>query len=99
MARFWSPQVALLVNECTLLPIRVPLAPAAILPARFPEAPSGALSSHGGTIQIDAEMQHMCTREIVRTADRSIVGILNEFAYLRKFGKGSKAHRISINSR
>ena len=34
---FWKPQVVLLVNERTLLPVLMPLAPAATLAERFPE--------------------------------------------------------------
>jgi hypothetical protein len=33
---FWKPQVALFVNEATLLPVFMPFAPAATLIARFP---------------------------------------------------------------
>ena len=33
---FWTSQVALLVNERTLLPVLMSLAPAATLPMRFP---------------------------------------------------------------
>ena len=40
-ALFWKPQVALLVNERTLLPVLMPLAPANQLALRFP----GHLSS------------------------------------------------------
>lgn len=36
-ALFWKPQVALLVNERTLLPVFMPLAPATTLAVRFPE--------------------------------------------------------------
>ena len=36
-AVFWRPQVCLLVNEATLLPVLVPLAPSATLAARFPK--------------------------------------------------------------
>lgn len=35
-ALFWRPQVALFVNELTLLPVLMPLAPAATLLNRFP---------------------------------------------------------------
>ena len=37
-ALFWKPQVALLVNERTLLPVLMSLAPASTLTARFPDA-------------------------------------------------------------
>lgn len=35
---FWKPQLALLVNDRTLLPVLVPLAPASTLGLRFPIA-------------------------------------------------------------
>jgi hypothetical protein len=35
-ALFWRPQVALLVNEPTLLPVLIPLAPGTTVPARSP---------------------------------------------------------------
>ena len=46
-ALFWKPQVALLVNERTLLPVLMPLAPAADLAKRFPEYLASVLFAHG----------------------------------------------------
>ena len=46
-ALFWKPQVALLVNERTLLPVLMPLAPASTLAARFPHALATILVRHG----------------------------------------------------
>jgi len=46
-ALFWKPQVGLLVNERTLLPVLMPLAPAATLMARFPESLRQTLDAHG----------------------------------------------------
>jgi hypothetical protein len=43
----WRPQVALLVNEATLYPVLMPLAPAATLMDRFPEATGQTLKAHG----------------------------------------------------
>jgi hypothetical protein len=37
-AIFWRPQIAFLVNEATLFPVLLPLAPATSIAARFPEA-------------------------------------------------------------
>ena len=37
-ALFWRPQLALFVNESSLLPVLVPLAPAGTVIARFPPA-------------------------------------------------------------
>jgi Domain of unknown function (DUF6933) len=46
-AMFWKPQVALFVNEPTLLPVLMPLAPAATLLARFPRQLAAVLAAHG----------------------------------------------------
>lgn len=60
----------------------MPLAPAATLPTRFPEVLAIMLQAHGwDAAKIDAEMQHMCEYEIAKTANRSVVGTLNEFAF------------------
>ncbi|MDN8070583.1 MULTISPECIES: DUF6933 domain-containing protein [Burkholderia cepacia complex] len=101
-ALFWRPQVALCVNERTLLPILMPLAPAATLPARFPEALATVLQAHGWDAAIvDAEMQHMRECKIAKTANRSVVGTLNEFAFLALAWKEEQSaqpdlHHISM---
>lgn len=46
-ALFWRPQVALLVNQRTLLPVFTELAPAATLLDRAPEAIEAVLRLHG----------------------------------------------------
>ena len=46
-AMFWKPQVALFVNEPTLLPVLLPLAPAATLLARFPRQLAAVPAAHG----------------------------------------------------
>ncbi len=46
-AVFWKPQVALLVNERTLLPVFMPLAPATTLAVRFPGELRRVLDAHG----------------------------------------------------
>ena len=43
----WKPQVAMLVNGHTLLPVLMPLAPAANPAARFPGALIDILAAHG----------------------------------------------------
>ena len=45
-ALFWKPQVALFVNEPALLPVLMPLAPAATLLARFPRHVAAVLAAH-----------------------------------------------------
>ena len=62
-ALFWKPQVALLVSERTLLPVLMPLAPAAT-----------------GSVQY------------AKTANRSVVGILNEFLRQAEFWLAAYAY-------
>jgi hypothetical protein len=82
-AVFWKPQVALFVNEPPLLPVLVPLAPATTLLARFPQQAATVLAAHGtpDTI-IGAELRQMHERRRTKTANRSVVGMMNEFTYL-----------------
>ncbi len=79
----WRPQVALLVNELTLLPVLMPLAPAATLLSRVAGQIATVLAAHGtpGAI-VQRELEHMREHRIATTANRSVVGIMNEFAFL-----------------
>ncbi len=80
---FWRPQVALLVAERTLLPVVMPLAPAATLPARFPAHLGGVLAAHGATERfVTDELAGMGTSRIAATRNRSVVGVMTEFARL-----------------
>jgi hypothetical protein len=82
-AVFWKPQVALFVNEPTLLPVLMPLAPAATLLARFPQQVAAVLAAHGTPdAVIDEELRQMRDRRVAKTANRSVVGITNEFTFL-----------------
>ncbi|MCL1601057.1 MAG: hypothetical protein M3112_05930 [Actinomycetia bacterium] len=80
---FWKPQVALLVNERTLLPVLMPLAPAATLAERFPEALQRVLKALGvAPAFIEVETDAMADARYAKTASRSVIGIMNEFKYL-----------------
>ncbi len=80
---FWKPQVALLVNELTLLPVLMPLASAATLAERFPEALQRVLEALGvATGFIEVEIAAMADGQYAKTANRSVIGIMNEFKYL-----------------
>jgi hypothetical protein len=82
-ALFWKPQVALLVNERTLLPVLMPLAPAAELAQRFPEHLASVLLAHGAPhALIEHELNAMLDFQYAKTANRSLVGMLNQFTYL-----------------
>jgi hypothetical protein len=82
-ALFWKPQMALLVNERTLLPVLVPLAPAATLVQRMPVALKEVLRSLGVPADfIESEISGMAEVVYAKTANRSVVGVMNEFAFL-----------------
>lgn len=79
----WRPQLVLLVNEQTLLPVLVLLAPAATLLLRLPNAVGGVLAAHGvpdgfQRLVVTEMQQHT----IAKTASRSMLGMLNEFSFL-----------------
>ena len=77
---FWKPQVALLVSERTLLPVLMPLAPAATLARRFPAHLALILKEHGAPSEFIAqEVWRMDQVRYAKTANRSVVGILSEF--------------------
>ena len=83
---FWKPQVALLVSECTLLPVLMPLAPAATLARRFPAQLALVLKEHGVSSEFIAqEVWRMDKVQYAKTANRSVVGILNEFVRQAEF--------------
>ncbi|NKZ03268.1 hypothetical protein HGB48_05820 [Actinomadura latina] len=82
-ALFWKPQVALFVNERTLLPLLMPLAPASTLLDRFPTHLADVLTAHGTPAEIiDRELAQMGESCLAKTANRSVVGVMNEFTYL-----------------
>lgn len=82
-ALFWKPQMALLVNERTLLPVMLPLAPSATLAQRFPAALRGVLRALDlPTEFIEAEIEGMKEVVYAKTSNRSVVGMMNEFTFL-----------------
>lgn len=82
-ALFWKPQVALLINERTLLPVLIPLAPATDLAQRFPQHLASVLLAHGTPYElIEHELTAMHDFQYDKTANRSLVGMLNQFSYL-----------------
>jgi hypothetical protein len=82
-ALFWKPQVALAVNARTFLPVFMPLAPAGKLLERLPDEIARTLALHGvDQATIDAEREQMADVRIAPTNDRSVVGVMTEFAFL-----------------
>lgn len=61
----------------------MPLAPAATLLDRLPDHVGAVLDAHRAPERlIAAETQHMRQARVAPTANRSLVGSMNEFAYL-----------------
>jgi uncharacterized protein DUF6933 len=80
---FWKPQVALFVNEPTLLPVLVPYAPSATVIDRFRTTVVAVLQRHGLKHSfIDHEVTEMAEHRLAKTENRSVVGVMNEFSYL-----------------
>jgi hypothetical protein len=81
-ALFWRPQLALLVNRRTLLPVFMDLAPAATLLERAPAAIESVLRLHGvDEAFLDAERTAMSEVRIAPTNDRRTIGVMNELAF------------------
>lgn len=80
----WRPQqLILLVNEQTLLPVLMPLAPATTAPSRIGPEIAATLTAHQAPATIvDGELGQMHDCRMAPTANRSVVGIMNEFAFL-----------------
>jgi Domain of unknown function (DUF6933) len=80
---FWKPQAALFVNESTLLPVLVAFAPAATILDRFPPALATLLRAHRlNDSLIENEAVEMIQHRLATTKNRSVIGIMNEFAHL-----------------
>ena len=92
-ALFWKPQIALFVNEETLLPVLVPLAPAKTVADRVPEHLEAVLNALGTDPRfVAAEIAASTRAQWAKTANRSVVGIMNEFTYLAEV---DRAHERS----
>lgn len=80
---FWKPRVVLLVNESTLLPVLMPLAPARTLTDRVGEHITAVLAAHHTPPHIlDQECRQLRDCQFGTTTNRSVVGMLTEFTYL-----------------
>jgi hypothetical protein len=92
-ALFWKPQLALFVNERTLLPVFMPLAPVASIAKRFPLQLATVLTAHGiDAAFIEREVAAMTEVVFAKTASRSMLGMMNEFTFS---AEASMAHRES----
>ncbi len=79
----WRPQLALVVNERTLFPVLMPLAPAATVLDRFPGALAETLARAGVERRfINAEVAEVEDGRWAKTSNRSVLGVMNEFSFL-----------------
>ena len=67
---FWRPQIAFFVNEPTLLPVLMPLAPASTVVERFPQALAVVLEDQGVDQrvierEVAAMSEQVASREVV----------------------------------
>jgi hypothetical protein len=80
---FWRPQVALFVNETTLLPVLVPMAPATTVVQRFVSGLPETFAEYGLDPRFsDAEVREMADHRLAKTASRSVLGVMNEFKHM-----------------
>ncbi len=92
-ALFWKPQVALFVNERTLLPVFTPLAPASALAQRFPDQLRRVLDAHGvDPGLVDHEIRSMGEGQYAKTASRSLLGVMNEFTFFGNVHREDSDH-------
>lgn len=80
---FWKPQVALFVNERTLLPVLLPMAPASTVVERFVLGVPEVLHYYGLDPRFaEAEAAAMTDHRMDKTASRSVLGVMNEFKHM-----------------
>lgn len=73
----------MLANEQTLLPMLIPLAPAVSLAISFAGALLNTLARlRSAAFAYDSEASEMQVVKCAKTPNRSVVGIMTEFAYL-----------------
>lgn len=96
-ALFWTPQVALFVNEATLLPVFVPFAPADDLADRFPDELRRVLDAQGLDPRfVDEEIGSMGVGQFAKTANRSVLGVMNEFDFLGRLAREDQGDELNL---
>jgi hypothetical protein len=96
----WRRPAALFVNELTLLPLVMPLAPARTLLTRFPDALAELLSAHRLPVPlIEGEHAEVLEHRLAPTANRSLVGVMNEFAFLADAHRAEQPDLMRLSMR
>ncbi len=85
-ALLWKPQLVLLVNERTLFPVVMPLAPAATVMKRFPGSLRDVLEARRVPSEfIEFETAAMAEGRYAKTASKSILAVMNDFVRHLRF--------------
>jgi hypothetical protein len=80
---FWKQHVALFVNEPTRLPLLVPLAPGRTVTTRLTQTAGAVFAAlRLPEAFIASEVTAMTHHQMTKTANRSVLGTMNDFAYL-----------------
>ncbi|MFT4124850.1 MAG: hypothetical protein QM662_01300 [Gordonia sp. (in: high G+C Gram-positive bacteria)] len=97
----WRRPHVILVNARTRVPVITPLAPAKGLAKRLPDVIADALLALGVERDfVDAERERMGQVRIAPTADRSVVGSMNDFAFLadhRRHQAGNDLDEVNLH--
>ena len=97
-AVFWKPQIVLAVNERTLLPVILPLAPATTVADRLPDALAYVLRGIGiDEATIADELAAMNDVAVAKTANRSVLGVINEFTFMAEHAIGRGHSRDNLD--
>jgi hypothetical protein len=81
---FWKPQVALFVNEETLLPMLLLFGPAASVLDRFVSGLETLLDAHGLAAPfIAAELTEVSACRLAKTNNRSVLGMVSLYSGLK----------------
>ena len=79
---FWRPQTTFFVNETTLFPVLLPLAPAASLAARFADTLESILRAiEVSSAFIATEKWAMSESSFAKTKNRSVLGVMNRLEF------------------
>lgn len=79
------------VNEATLVPVLVPLAPVKSLADRFPKHLEAVLSALATDPRfVAAEIAARTDAQWAKTSNRSVVGMLNEFGFLAEVDRSQE---------
>ena len=91
------PPTAIFVNETTLVPVLVPVAPAATLASRFVEQLAAVLHALDAPGEfVDSEVAAMGDWVWSTTRNRSVVGSMNDFVFLAQHHRAATIGDVDL---